>query len=140
MNHLDAPINNTPYSDEELEHFRKLLKEKQKESEEKIDTLKENLDDFYDNDADEYSSLGHHIGDLGSEEEQKETDYILIGREEDKIKQIKAALDRIDKKTYGVCEETGKKIQKERLETIPWTRFSMEAMKGDDTSSHKPKV
>jgi RNA polymerase-binding transcription factor DksA len=140
MPDIGPPLDSTPYSDEELEYFKKLLLEQQKESEKTIDNLKESLDDFYDHDVDEYSSLGHHSGDLGSEEEQKETDYILIGREEDKIKRIKAALDRIDKKTYGVCQETGKKIAKERLEIIPWAIYSMEARKGDDDVNQPPKV
>ena len=34
---------------------------------------------------------------------------------------------RSEKKTYGVCELTGKNIPKARLEAIPWTRFTVEA-------------
>jgi hypothetical protein len=37
------------------------------------------------------------------------------------------SLKRIEKKTYGVCELTGKMIPKARLEAIPWTRFTVEA-------------
>lgn len=140
MADIGPPLDSTPYSDEELEQFKKLLLEKQQEAENEIDTLKASLQDYNANDGDEYSSLDHHPGDIGSEEETKETDYILIGREEDKIKRIKAALDRIEKKTYGVCQETGKKIQKERLETIPWAMYSMEARRGDDKVNQPPKV
>ena len=37
------------------------------------------------------------------------------------------AIDRIRNGTYGICEMTGKPIQPRRLESIPWTRFSLEA-------------
>ena len=44
-------------------------------------------------------------------------------------------------KTYGVSELTGKKIDAERLEALPWTRFSAEAERqlekeGDIRSAH----
>jgi RNA polymerase-binding transcription factor DksA len=53
----------------------------------------------------------------------------MIEKHQDKLDEINAALDRIELGTYGVCEDTGKKIQKERLEEIPDARFSMKAKK-----------
>jgi N-acetyl-gamma-glutamyl-phosphate reductase uncommon form len=41
--------------------------------------------------------------------------------------QVRAALKRIEKNTYGICELTGKAIPRKRLEAIPWTRFTVEA-------------
>jgi hypothetical protein len=43
MSNLDAPVNNTPYSDEELDHFKDLLKNKKRETRQEIETLKERL-------------------------------------------------------------------------------------------------
>lgn len=139
MGNLDAPINNTPYSDEELEHFKELLLQKREEAETKIEEEKERAESIEGNYDDESSALGHHSGNIGSEEEERETAYSLIEREKDRIKKINAALDRIGKKTYGVCQDTGKKIQKERLETIPYAQYSMEARKGDDSINEPPR-
>ncbi len=33
----------------------------------------------------------------------------------------------IDNGTYGICELTGKPIKAERLEELPWARYSIEA-------------
>lgn len=40
--------------------------------------------------------------------------------------EIEIALSKIMDGTYGVCEETGEHIEKERLLAIPWTRLSIE--------------
>ncbi len=42
------------------------------------------------------------------------------------IFEIEAALSRIERGTYGICEETGEPISLERLLAIPWTRLSIE--------------
>src|SRR5699024_7450670 len=82
----------------------------------------------------------HHPGDIATEEEEKETDYLLRERSRKKVDQIDAALRRIENKTYGVCEDTGKKIQKERLEAIPYTRFSVDDRKKDDSEHPRSQV
>ncbi|MBV9999423.1 MAG: TraR/DksA C4-type zinc finger protein [Verrucomicrobia bacterium] len=43
------------------------------------------------------------------------------------IEEVNEALGRIEGGTYGRCELTGKPIPAERLDAIPWTRFTAEA-------------
>jgi RNA polymerase-binding transcription factor DksA len=40
---------------------------------------------------------------------------------------LKAAIVRIENKTYGVCRQTGKLISKQRLNIVPHTTLSIEA-------------
>ena len=42
------------------------------------------------------------------------------------LAEIESALSRIERGTYGICEETDEPIEKERLMAIPWTRLSIE--------------
>lgn len=141
MANLDTPVNNTPYSDEELEHFKNLLLEQRKEAMENSEQIKESITkSTKETNTEGNSSQDHHPGDIGTEEQQKETSYILRERTRQKIEQIDAALKRIENKTYGVCEDTGKKIQKGRLEAIPYARFSLEARKKDETKHQGPKT
>jgi len=42
------------------------------------------------------------------------------------LKEIDDALQRIEQKTYGICEGTGKPIPKARLEAQPWARYCVE--------------
>lgn len=124
-----AQTEQTPYSAEELDHFQKLLRDELEESRTQINELKAGLEEMQEKHDDSYSSLDHHQGNIASEEEEEVTNYQLIEREKDKIKEIKDALTRIEEGTYGICQETGDKIQKERLEAIPYTRYSIEAQK-----------
>lgn len=131
---------NTPYSDKELEHFEKLLQKTEKEARDEIQELKNNIAGIEERESDEKSAQGHHSGNIGSEEEEKETFYTLISRQKDKIKKINSAFDRIKNKTYGICQKTGKKIQKGRLESIPYAEYSLEASKKEEEGNQPPKV
>ena len=51
----------------------------------------------------------------------RELDYSLEENSETVLREIDAALQRIEDGTYGVCEGCGKPIEEERLEAIPWT-------------------
>ncbi len=44
---------------------------------------------------------------------------------ERELNEVKAALDRIEKGTYGICETCGKPIEIERLEANPAARISI---------------
>ena len=63
----------------------------------------------------------------GSETMSKEANVQLAIRQEKFLRDLKNALLRIENKTYGVCRETGKLIQKERLKLVPHATLSIEA-------------
>lgn len=117
-----------------------MLLEEEKNTRQEINELKNSVEDLTETQADEYSSATHHQGNVGSEEEERETLFQLIERNKKKMKRIEAALDRIEQGTYGICEDTGKKIQKERLEAIPYARYSVDSRKKDDRLKNPPKV
>lgn len=136
----NASLNNTPYNQSELNHFKELLEKEKRQSEEEIQNIKDSLEGIEASEEDENTSLDHHYGNISSEEEERTTLYQLMEREREKIKKINIALDRIDDRTYGVCMETGKKIQKERLETIPYALYTVDAREKDDSVNPPPKV
>ena len=43
------------------------------------------------------------------------------------ITEIDAALQRIEDKTFGICQMTGKPISKARLDAKPWAKYTIEA-------------
>jgi RNA polymerase-binding transcription factor DksA len=51
--------------------------------------------------------------------------FSLLAKEQDAIYEINEALNRIDKGTYGICEMSGDTIPEERLEALPFTRFTV---------------
>ncbi|MGZ3721792.1 MAG: TraR/DksA family transcriptional regulator [Bdellovibrionales bacterium] len=52
--------------------------------------------------------------------------FITHRRLRTQLLEIESALMRMEKGTYGICEETEEPIEAERLIAIPWTRYSIE--------------
>ncbi|RMG98501.1 MAG: TraR/DksA family transcriptional regulator [Deltaproteobacteria bacterium] len=51
----------------------------------------------------------------------------LSARDAELLREVEAALARMEDGTYGVCEETGEPIPLARLRAIPWARRTAEA-------------
>lgn len=54
--------------------------------------------------------------------EERDFALALLAHEQDALKEINDALDRIERGSYGVCEATGLPIPAARLRAVPWTR------------------
>ena len=66
-------------------------------------------------------------GDLSSENFEIELTLTAMQSETNLIQEIDEALQRIEDRSYGVCEDTGDLIPEPRLQAIPWTRLCVEA-------------
>lgn len=76
--------------------------------------------------SNEASAFGMHQADAGSDAYDRDFALNLLSQEQDALYEIDEALKRIELGTYGVCEMSGKPINKERLQAIPFTRFTVE--------------
>lgn len=72
------------------------------------------------------SAFGMHQADAGSDAYDRDFALSLLAKEQDAIYEINEALNRIDRGTYGICEMSGNTISEERLEALPFTRFTVE--------------
>ncbi len=77
--------------------------------------------------AQELPGYSLHMADSGTDNFDRDFALSLLSADQDSVYEIEEALKRIERKTYGVCELTGKVIPRARLEAIPWTRFTVEA-------------
>ncbi len=75
----------------------------------------------------EASAGGMHMGDAGSDAYDRDFALSLLSKEQDALYEIQEALKRIDSRTYGYCEMTGHKINEERLDALPFARYTREA-------------
>ncbi len=64
--------------------------------------------------------------DYANEDRNRELYQLLCERDQIKLEQIREALDAIEDKTYGVCEDCGAKIGKKRLIALPFTKLCIE--------------
>lgn len=116
----------SPYSDEELEYFKQIIIKKRDEAENELKTLQNSLRESMENSSDE-SAYSFHMADAGTDAQEREKTYMLFNRTKKFIRYLDDALERIDRKTYGICKVTGKKIAKGRLEAVPHTQLSIDA-------------
>ena len=114
------------YSDKDLEEFKVLIEEKILKAKEDLDLLKSSYMNNGNNGTEDTSPTFKAFEE-GSETMSKEANTQLALRQEKFIRDLKNALMRIENKTYGICRETGKLIQKQRLILVPHATLSIEA-------------
>lgn len=71
------------------------------------------------------SSSGQHIGDAGSDAEVRALTIRLLDKDREQLFEIDAALERIRRGTYGICEISLDPIPKGRLRVRPFCRLTV---------------
>ena len=116
----------TRYSDEELEEFREIINEKLELAKRDYDQMMKTLTNQDSNDVDDTSPTYKALEE-GSVTQSKEEIITMAARQQKFIQGLKAALVRIENKTYGIDRITGKLIPKERLRAVPHATLSVES-------------
>ncbi len=113
------------YSAEELQEFKELILEKIAKAEKDLEMLQQAVAGNENEAADTaptFKTLEEGSNVLLKEENQK-----LAARQQKFIRDLRAALIRIENGTYGICQATGKLIPKERLRIVPHATMTVEA-------------
>ena len=76
--------------------------------------------------AREPGELSINSSDAGTETFDRDLALSMVANDQEALEEIEDAIDRIFAGTYGVCLETKKPINKNRLKAVPFTRFSVE--------------
>jgi DnaK suppressor protein len=137
----EAPLNNRPIPEavptdgkprknqaglgiRDLEHFRDLLLDKRRELVGDMSQMEREA--LRSSGSSNLSTLPLHMADMGTDNYEQEFTLGLVQKDRDLLREINAALAKIQNGTYGICEGTGKPISKARLEAQPWARYSIE--------------
>ncbi len=116
----------TRYNDEELQEFREIILKKMEIAKEEFKTIQNNLKDGNQGGGDGTNNNYLTLDD-GADTFEKENLNQLAAHQLKFIKNLEAAMVRIENKTYGICKTTGKLIPKERLRAVPHTTQTIEA-------------
>jgi RNA polymerase-binding transcription factor DksA len=122
-----GPVAYTRLSEAELESFRLMLIEKRREllgdmRHMEDEALRRTRSDA----AGDLSMMPIHMADIGTDAYEQEFTIGLIASERQMLKEIDEALQRIESRTYGICQATHKPITKARLRATPWARYCLE--------------
>ena len=73
--------------------------------------------------------VGERQADAGTDTFDRDFALSLVSSEQDALNEIEEAIQRMKDGTYGICEVSGKAINKERLAAVPFARYSIEGQK-----------
>lgn len=96
---------------------KKLLLEKEK--------IVNNFKAFTEESKTEGKNIVSEEGDLAQKYTDQKLSISLREKDLRTLKEIEAALKKIEDGTYGYCEESGEPIEQKRLEKTPWARLSL---------------
>ncbi len=108
----------------DLQMFKELLTKKKEQLAKGIehiteDTLKTSQRDA----AGDLSAYSLHMADVATDNYDREFSLGLAGNEQKILNRIDTALDKIEDKTFGLCESCNKKISKVRLKAVPYAEL-----------------
>lgn len=109
----------------QLDYYKQLLLEKMQEILADVCQMEETVFQG----GGELSTMPVHLADVGTDSYEQEFNLGLMAEERKTLVEIQQALTRIQNGTFGFCEGLGTPIEENRLEAIPWTRFSLEYAK-----------
>lgn len=97
-----------------------------------LDGLAAEIVDLGQSQAIEAGGAGNHLADDATDVMEQEKDLALRQNLEDRLRDIEQALDRMERGTYGICENCGRPIAPERLEVLPWARLCIDCKARED--------
>ena len=115
---MDRGINEI-FSEEDLAYYSCILRQKRDEILVKASQARQGMIAINEDDISDES-------DLASAVTEQNLTLRFLERDRRLLKQIEAALDRVNDGSYGYCEGTGEPIPKKRLEARPWCRYSVQ--------------
>jgi YteA family regulatory protein len=115
-------------TNDQINHFKQLLLDEQKELDHRLEANKEGTleDTDHRSTVGELSAYDNHPADMGTELYDREKDFALEEHADSELNKVNAALQAIEEGTYGKCKVCGIDIPNERLEVIPATLYCVE--------------
>ena len=111
----------------DVEHFRELLLEEQRRVSSALEYLHEENSGSMDEEIPETG-----MADTATVTVDRELDYSLEENSSHVLREIEAALGRIDAGTFGVCERCGKPIGEDRLDAMPYATKCIECKRQEE--------
>lgn len=115
------------YSDQKLAEFKEIIINKLTKAQADYDSIMSSIKNDRNNGTDDTAASFKY--DDSANTYSQEANAHLANRAEKFIRDLKAALIRIENKTYGICRITGNLINEQRLRIVPHATLSIDAKK-----------
>ena len=115
-----------PFDKKFLNQQKKLLVDERSSYLRSVSSIDADLEEMLDGQGHADASFDEDGGEGAGVAVERDFGKALSAQAQEAVREIDAALARIDEGTYGICEVSGEPIPRERLEAIPWTRVRIE--------------
>lgn len=122
----------TPFTQKQLEEYRRILLAKRSELVGDVQHLE---DEALRSSSGETRTISN-AAEFGTDSFDQSMNLDLAAADRRLIEEIDAALERIQNRTYGLCELTHEPIAKDRLAELPWAKYSIEAARTMNEPHH----
>jgi RNA polymerase-binding transcription factor DksA len=119
---VTASAGETPWSAAELKAMRIELSKELLRLKHELVLIETEMEELI---ADSGEGAGDDQADSGTKTFEREHEMSLVINARDMVLQTERALDRIDSKSYGICEDCSNPIGKERLQVFPRATLCM---------------
>ena len=102
----------------ELKELSERLLAEREELTSQLETIEEAV--FSASQTDLTGEADDESADAGTATFERERDLSIENNVRDLLRKVEDALERIDKKTYGICVRCGKPIEKTRIKALPY--------------------
>lgn len=99
----------------ELQRYKKMIEDEKARVLERLDMIEDEIQGLTASQSGK-QSYSNHMADIGSDAMEQEQAFLHASQGTDYLISLEAALKRIEKGTYGICEDCGEKIPPKRLE------------------------
>jgi len=113
----------------DTDRFREALLQERQRVQAALDNLHEENPGSIADETGEDTMYDNHLADTATVTYDRELDYTLEENSEHVLREIDAALRRIEDGTYGQCTNCGKQIAAERLEARPWATLCIDCQR-----------
>ncbi|MCL1826569.1 MAG: TraR/DksA C4-type zinc finger protein [Candidatus Cloacimonetes bacterium] len=126
-------MSDKPLTKEKLKHYKEILLIEVENSQKLINQLSTDYKKGTKDSSGDLSGYTFHQADQGSDTHEQEKNAYLLETEYQKVKLITAAINKIQDKTFGLCELCGHQIADARLEIIPYVKICVKCQEEEET-------
>ncbi len=124
QNLLTVEIGGKRMKKKEQEEFKRLLEKEKETLLSQIEHLENNsLNKSQRELSGDLSGYSFHLADMGTDNFDRELALNLVSSEQKLLYEVNEALRRLEKGSFGCCEQCGKSIGRKRLQAIPYARL-----------------
>lgn len=125
----------SPFSGAQLEAFKKLLLARRERIRGNVRTLGDKtIGKNPANESGDVSRLPIHMADVGSDVFEHDLNLNLVENEVEELELIEDAINKVENKTFGLCETCRKPIPTQRLKVIPYARLCIACKQREEGS------